>query len=45
MFLENKELDKHVPIPLYFQLKELIVEEIKSGLYPVDSLIHQQRRS
>ncbi len=43
MFLENKELDKHVPIPLYFQLKELIVEEIKSGLYPVDSLIPTEK--
>lgn len=43
MFLANKELDKHVPIPLYFQLKELIVEEIKSGQYPVDSLIPTEK--
>lgn len=43
MFLENKELDKHVPIPLYFQLKELIVEEIKSGKYEVDSLIPTEK--
>lgn len=43
MFLENKELDKHVPIPLYFQLKEMIVEEIKSGQYEVDSLIPTEK--
>lgn len=43
MFLENKELDKHIPIPLYFQLKELIVEEIKSGKYEVDSLIPTEK--
>lgn len=43
MFLENKELDKHVPIPLYFQLKELIVQEIKSGKYEVDSLIPTEK--
>lgn len=43
MFLEKKELDKRVPIPLYFQLKELIVAEIKSGLYPVDSLIPTEK--
>lgn len=43
MFLENKELDKYVPIPLYFQLKELIVQEIKSGKYEVDSLIPTEK--
>lgn len=43
MFLEKKELDKHVPIPLYFQLKELIVQEIKSGKYEVDSLIPTEK--
>lgn len=39
MFLENKQLDKNVPIPLYFQLKEAILSEIKGGAYPVDSII------
>ena len=43
MFLENKELDKTVPIPLYFQLKELIVNEIKSRKYDVDSLIPTEK--
>ena len=32
--LENKgQIDKNVPIPLYFQLKELILGEIRSGGY------------
>lgn len=43
MFLKNKELDKTVPIPLYFQLKELIITEIKSGKYEVDSLIPTEK--
>ena len=43
MFLDNKQLDKTVPIPLYFQLKELIVEEIKSGEFEVDSLIPTEK--
>lgn len=43
MFLENKGLDKHVPIPLYYQLKGLIIEEITSGKYEVDSLIPTER--
>ncbi|MDC7288962.1 GntR family transcriptional regulator [Blautia schinkii] len=43
MFLEKKTLDKRVPIPLYFQLKELIMEEIKSGKYAVDSLIPTEK--
>lgn len=43
MFLENKRLDKSVPIPLYFQLKELIMDEIKSGNYPNDTLIPTEK--
>ncbi len=43
MFLENKQLDKSVPIPLYFQLKTLLLEEIKSGKYEVDSLIPTEK--
>ena len=32
--LENKgQIDKNVPIPLYFQLKELILGEIRAGRY------------
>ena len=37
--LENRCLDKDVPIPLYFQLKNLIIEEIENGSYPVGSMI------
>lgn len=43
MFLENRIIDKKVPIPLYFQLKEMIVDEINSGKYPVDSLIPTEK--
>ncbi len=39
MLLENSQLNKSVPIPLYFQLKERILSEIKSGAYPSGSLI------
>ena len=37
--LEDKRLDKDVPIPLYFQLEKLILEEIDNGNYPVGSMI------
>ncbi|WEG13352.1 GntR family transcriptional regulator [Pullulanibacillus sp. KACC 23026] len=37
--MEAGKLDKSVPIPLYFQLKELILSEIKNGNYPVGSMI------
>ena len=37
--LEGKRLDKSVPVPLYFQLKMLIQDEIKSGSYSADSPI------
>lgn len=43
MFFDNKELDKSIPIPLYFQLKEMIVAEIQSGKYKVDSLIPTEK--
>lgn len=39
MLLDSNKLDKSVPIPLYFQLKELILSEIKNGNYPSGSLI------
>jgi GntR family transcriptional regulator len=37
--LENGQLNKSVPIPLYFQLKELILAEIKKGNYQIGSMI------
>ena len=35
--LEEKKLDKNVPIPLYYQLKRLILEDIENGTYPIGS--------
>lgn len=42
MLLEKK-LDKTTPVPLYFQLKELIMAEIKDGTYPKDSMIPTEK--
>lgn len=39
VLLRNIRLDKSVPIPLYFQLKELILSEIKAGNYKIGSII------
>lgn len=39
ILLKSVRLDKSVPIPLYFQLKELILSEIKEGSYKIGSLI------
>lgn len=41
--LEQNKLDKSVPIPLYYQLKTLLLEEIKSNAYPVDSIIPTEK--
>lgn len=41
--LEVQRLDKTVPIPLYFQLKKLLLAEIKNGSYQVDSLIPTEK--
>jgi GntR family transcriptional regulator len=38
MLLEKK-LDKKIPVPLYYQLKELILAEIKKGNYKCEDLI------
>ncbi len=40
---ETRSLDKSVPIPLYFQLKKLLLDEIKNGSYHVDSLIPTEK--
>jgi len=37
--LSDRQLDKSIPVPLYYQLKETILDEIKSGKYPKDSMI------
>ena len=39
MLFDNKKLDKSVPIPLYFQLKELILSEIKNENYKDGDMI------
>ncbi len=41
--LNNGQLNKLVPIPLYFQLKELIMREIKSGNYKNGSMIPTEK--
>ena len=41
--LEDHKLDKSTPVPLYFQLKSLLLEEIKKNEYPVDSLIPTEK--
>ena len=37
--LQNKQLNKDTPIPLYFQLKKLILDELDSGELPVGSIL------
>lgn len=37
------KLDKSVPIPLYFQLKELILKQIKDGTYKVEDPIPTEK--
>ena len=39
MILESNRIQKDIPIPLYYQLKELILSEIKNGNYPGGSMI------
>ena len=41
--LDIQKLDKTVPIPLYFQLKKLLLDEIKSGRYMVDAMIPTEK--
>lgn len=41
--LEGKTLNKNVPIPLYFQLEKLILDEIENGSYPVGSMIPTEK--
>lgn len=41
--LQEKCLDKSIPVPLYFQLKNLIVEEIENGSYAVGSMIPTEK--
>jgi GntR family transcriptional regulator len=39
MSLEQQKLDHKTPIPLYFQLRTILLDEIQKGSYPVGSTI------
>jgi GntR family transcriptional regulator len=41
--LNDRALDRDVPIPLYFQLKQILLSGIKSGAYPVDAAIPTEK--
>ena len=41
--LEAHRLDKSVPIPLYFQLKQILLDAIKGGEYPVEAMIPTEK--
>ena len=43
MLDKTDRIDKSVPIPLYFQLKELILAEIKEGHYKSGDLIPTEK--
>lgn len=41
--LQEKELNKNTPIPLYYQLETLILDEIKKGNYPAGTMIPTEK--
>ena len=41
--LDIHKLDKSTPIPLYYQLKQILLDAIKRGDYPVDSMIPTEK--
>ncbi len=41
--LYSRNLDKSVPIPLYFQLKNILLEEMSTGNYPIGSMIPTEK--
>ena len=43
MEFSEKKLDKNIPIPLYFQLKEMILSAIKDGSCKKDSLLPTEK--
>lgn len=43
MLTDSSQIDKSVPVPLYFQLKTLILNEIKNGTYKTDDLIPTEK--
>jgi len=43
MLTDSSQIDKSVPVPLYFQLKTLILNEIKNGCYKTNDLIPTEK--
>lgn len=43
MLNKTEKINRNTPVPLYFQLKTLILDEIKSGNYEVGSLIPTEK--
>lgn len=43
MLTKESKIDKSIPIPLYFQLKTLIMDEIKNGTYKVGNPIPTEK--
>lgn len=41
--LQERTLNKSTPVPLYFQLETLILEEIENGTYPPGSMIPTEK--
>lgn len=41
--LQDKVLNKNTPVPLYYQLETLILEEIEKGTYPAGSMIPTEK--
>ena len=44
MFADFTDLDKSVPIPLYYQLKSILLNKIKSGVYPEGQCIPTEQQ-
>ncbi|MBQ6374006.1 MAG: GntR family transcriptional regulator [Clostridia bacterium] len=41
--LDTAKLDKSTPIPLYYQLKQILLDAIRRGDYPVDGMIPTEK--
>ena len=41
--LQKQDLNKNTPVPLYYQLEALILEEIENGSYPPGSMIPTEK--
>ena len=43
MLNETKTIDKNIPVPLYYQLKELILEAINENKYTAGDVIPTEK--